>query len=457
MKLLQSNYNYYCKINSRYTLINNTLTGALDIIENNIWDLVVNKKFNNIDTNPLSNLIERGYLYYDLKKEKDILNQLYTNYIKKALSRPVRCVFCPTYQCNLRCIYCFEKDLHSNPHKFMNSKILDDAINAAEKISEKYSGVINSVELFGGEPLLLRTKSLVNKILEFAKRKDATITIITNGVRAKDYIDILSPLKKNIDILQITVDGPPQIHDKRRKYPSGKGSFNEISKSIDALLKNDINTNVRVNIDNTNINYLPQLYEYAINKNWLKHSNFSVRLALVEDHSTLDFNNIIIPQEKLLEKLVKIYDSYPKLEDLFGFYIFKPLRHILDIVNGAPNVSPKFFNCESNLLELNIFCPDGYIYACGESIGNTKIAIGKFSPELHFYEDKKNMWTERTILNIEKCRSCKFAPICGGGCMYSSILIFKDNNTPVCERYQEVLDTFLKLRGEKILKKFINS
>ena len=223
------------------------------------------------------------------------------------------------------------------------------------------------------------------------------------------------------------------------------------------LLKNNINTNIRVNIDSTNIAYLPDLYEYVNRKEWLIHPNFSVRLAPVTDHSTLDYDDVIIPEEKLLERLIEVYDKYPVLEDKFGFYIFKPLRHILDIVSGAPNVSPKFFNCESNILELNVFCPDGYIYACGESIGKPDYAIGKFSPGLEFYPDKEKLWTERTILNIKKCRTCKFAPLCGGGCAFSSILIYKDNSQPICERYQEVLDTFLRLRGEKILKKYLDS
>ena len=157
----------------------------------------------------------------------------------------------------------------------------------------------------------------------------------------------------------------------------------------------------------------------------------------------------------MLEKLIDIYNTYPVLEELFGFFLFKPLRHIVQIIDGAPNVSPKFFNCESNLLELNIFCPDRYIYVCPESIGNPYFSIGKFSPSLVFDKKKKNMWTQKTILNIEKCKNCKFSPICGGGCTYSSFLVH-DGCMPVCERYQEILDTFFKLRGEKILKKFID-
>ena len=246
MKLFPSNYNYSKKINYRYTLINNTLTGALDIVENGIWSLVTSKSFNNISSDVLSKLKSRGYLYSDLKKEDEILVTLYDSYIKKASARPLRFVFCPSYQCNLRCVYCFETDLPSNPNKYMNGKILDDSIKAAEEISKEKSGKVDSVELFGGEPLLLKNKPLIKKILEFARDKDAPITIVTNGVMAKDFIDLLLPVKEKIEMLQITIDGPQEIHDRRRKHPSGKGSFDEISKSIDLLLKNNINTNIRL-------------------------------------------------------------------------------------------------------------------------------------------------------------------------------------------------------------------
>ncbi|HEY4662044.1 MAG TPA: hypothetical protein VIH07_00030, partial [Candidatus Humimicrobiaceae bacterium] len=145
--MFPSNYNYSIRINSRYTLINNTLTGALDIIESDIWNLIAVKKINSISPNVLTRLRHRGYFYTDPKKEDKILVELYNNYIKKASERPLRFVFCPSYQCNLRCIYCFETDLPSNPNKYMTVKILDDSLAAAEEIIKEKSGKIDSVEL----------------------------------------------------------------------------------------------------------------------------------------------------------------------------------------------------------------------------------------------------------------------------------------------------------------------
>jgi len=406
-----SRFNYSRKINDDYTLINNTLTGALDLIENNIWELFVEKKFTQIESDPLSNLTERGYIYPDISQEEAIFTKLFNSYLKKAKSRPIRFVFCPTYTCNLNCIYCFEKDLGQNRHKFMDLNMLDKALKGAEMIAERNYGRMESVELYGGEPLTEKTKGMVEKILNFALKIKAPVTIVTNGVKAGQFTGILKPVKQYIEMLQITIDGPREIHDKRRSYKSGKGTFDEIVSSIEMLLENGINVNVRVNIDNTNYQYLPYLCDYVENRGWLGHPHFKIMLAEVTDHCTTSYNDVLIEPEKLLVKIMELYKDHPRLEQQFGYYMFKPLRHLLDIISGSPNVSPKFFNCESNLLELNIFCPDGLIYVCGESIGNPDMAIGKYTPDIEFFPRKQSAWKERNILNLDMCRNCCFGPV----------------------------------------------
>jgi len=456
MKIFPSKYTYQNRINKKYSIINNLLTGAVDIIENNILDNLLGNKFlkSANDNNPLSTLIERGYYYLNLDDEEKLFKELFNNFKIKLKKRPIKFVFCPTYICNLKCTYCFEKDFYKKAEKYLNESKLNSAFKIIKNFL-KNNKEISSIELFGGEPLLPRTKDIVRQVLKFASENNIRLSIITNGVCAKDFVDILTPVKSLIDMLQITLDGPEIIHDKRRKFYSGKGSFKEITASINSLLEHEINANIRVNIDMENIKYLQQLYEFINKQKWTSCSNFKIQLAKVTDHSTLD---CIYPIEKdyiLLRELINLYDNYPKLENFFKFYMFKPLRHIIDILNGAENVSPRYFNCESNLIELYIFCPDGYIYTCPESIGNSSTAIGKYYPELEFFKDKTKMWLDRNITVLEKCKNCKFAPICGGGCPYSSILLYGNNLHPVCENFQEVLDTFFKFRGEEIIKKFM--
>ena len=439
--------------------MNNFLTGALDIVDNtNINKLPGNKLdlSESSDEYPLSTLIERGYYYKEPDAEDKLFKELFKNFKIKLKNRPVKFVFCPTFICNLKCSYCFEKDLSKKSDKFMSDELFGYALNTIKELPKNNGKNISSIELFGGEPLLAKTKKMVGRILEFGSEQNIKISIITNGVLAKEFIDILKPVKSNIEMLQITLDGPDFIHDKRRKFYSGKGSFKNIIESIDSLVSNGINVNARINIDMENIEYLPHLYEFIDKMKWFEYSNFKIQPSKVTDHRSLECSYPLVPDHVLLEKLIKIYDEYPRLEEVLKFYLFKPLRHILDILNGAENVSPRYFNCESNLIELYVLCPDGYIYTCPESIGITNTAIGKFHPDLIFFEDQIKMWSERNITNLKECQECKFSPICGGGCPYSSILIYKDSLHPVCENYQEVLDTFFKYRGEKILQKFLS-
>jgi uncharacterized protein len=451
MAYTPSLYNYFIKINPKYTILNNTLTGALDIIDSNFWDLFIKKKYQNIPIKITQLLIDRGYLYTNPEKEKYILRKLFKEFLKKTKENKKRYVICPTYDCNLSCIYCFENNIANKSLSF-NDILLKNAFKTIEKISNNN---IEHIELYGGEPILNKTKDLVLKTLKFAQKHNSKITIVTNGTNINLILPELISLKENIEMLQVTIDGIKKIHDNRRIYKSGKGSFTEIVENVNRLLLNGVNTNIRINIDNTNVNGLLDLYSFLLHSGWINFSNFDTKLSLVTDHSSSNYNNIIIPEEKMLEKIIRIYKKYPDMEKLFNFYAFKGLRNLIYILNGEKNVAPRFFNCESNLLELHILCPDGYIYSCPESIGIKKYAIGSFYPKFEIFDTRLDMWRNKTILGIEKCKSCCFSPICGGGCTYSSLLI-SNGKAPACERYSEVLDTFFKYKGEEIIKEFIN-
>lgn len=446
MRLIPSKYNYHHKIDHDYSLLNNTLTGAFDLIENDKLARFLKSSRPDLDIkdNSVKELLDRGYLYVDTRQEKRLLDTVYSNYLKKANKRPLRFVFCPTFACNLRCNYCFEKRL---PNIYMSDDMLLKAFESVKLISKTYKGKLEGIELFGGEPLLPKTKPLVKKIIDFALSMEAEITIISNGVFAKEFIEVLKPADDYIDMIQITMDGPKEINDKRRIKRNGKGSFDDICKSIDSLLASGMYVNLRVNIDDLNLESLPALYEHAMDKGWLDDRGFSMKPFMVTDHSSAGYAFPILSPDKLLKRIIRLYDEYPEIEKICGFYMFKPLRHILDILRGAPNVAPRFFNCESNLLELMIFCPDGYIYACPESIGSKCLAIGKYYPELCFFTEKEKIWTDRDILKIDGCKDCTFAPLCGGGCAYSSIILYGDNKRAVCEPFREVLDIFLENRG----------
>jgi len=145
-----------------------------------------------------------------------------------------------THNCNLRCKYCQytgeqyfgyrrheKKTINENVAKRMIKTFLLHSRNKKDNFN---------IGFFGGEPLLCLDliKRLINFSREFKKkikhRGKITFRIITNGVCLnKESIEYF--VKHNIE-LQISIDGPRQIHDANRIFPSGRGSFDIVLKNI---------------------------------------------------------------------------------------------------------------------------------------------------------------------------------------------------------------------------------
>lgn len=52
----------------------------------------------------------------------------------------------------------------------------------------------------------------------------------------ENYINIFKRFENTIDSVQITIDGIKLIHDSRRVYKNGKGTFDDIVNGLDLLV-----------------------------------------------------------------------------------------------------------------------------------------------------------------------------------------------------------------------------
>jgi MoaA/NifB/PqqE/SkfB family radical SAM enzyme len=110
----------------------------------------------------------------------------------------------PTLTCNLRCTHCYSAS-GPNLRGELDLDLLRDALTDAAALGYK------AVAVSGGEPLAYR--SLV-PLLEHARGVGLRTLVTTNGTllderRAKQLRDL-------VDVLAISVDGPPEIHNQVR-------------------------------------------------------------------------------------------------------------------------------------------------------------------------------------------------------------------------------------------------
>src|SRR6185369_6099521 len=117
-----------------------------------------------------------------------------------------------------------------------------------------------------------------------------------------------------ISSLQITIDGPPAEHDKRRIYADGSGSYDRIARNIGMCLERGVNISIRMNVDRTNINHLPILAEDFCARGWDKNPNFSVHPAPIRaENKNTDAKSTFNTWE-LDQALVELMERSPRMK-----------------------------------------------------------------------------------------------------------------------------------------------
>jgi uncharacterized protein len=144
-----------------------------------------------------------------------------------------------TQQCNFRCDYCiysghYENRIHSN--KSMDWSMAKKGIDFYYDHSRDANSIM--ISFYGGEPLL--KYELIMQSIEYANQifegKDLTYTITTNGsLLTTEMVRVF--IDNNVRV-SISLDGPPEIHDKSRKFSSnGKGTFEVIRNNINKIIE----------------------------------------------------------------------------------------------------------------------------------------------------------------------------------------------------------------------------
>jgi len=146
-----------------------------------------------------------------------------------------------TERCNLRCRYCLHgADLdwvRDHGVKSMSFETASRAVGYFLDRSDPDQPPV--ISFYGGEPLL--EIDLIEKIVDVARAHDrgreVTFAVDTNGVLLDDRAaDLIAREKMH---LQVSLDGPREIHDRNRIGADGSATFDQVTEGIDWLLERD--------------------------------------------------------------------------------------------------------------------------------------------------------------------------------------------------------------------------
>lgn len=413
-----SKYNLSFKVQNEMLLFN-PLSGAIDIVDERVIDtlesLKNDKNIPNYDDRLIGNLQKRGYIFSNKKDEDERLQELYQAYQDWMALTPRNFVLSTTYSCNLNCKYCFQaqkRKLYKDVPVYMEEDMLNKAFDFMVKINEEILTTGRSeITIYGGEPLQAdkRHKAIIKLALERSKKHNFWILVITNGADLIEYVDMF--VEYEAGEIQVTLDGPRKVHNRRRPFTDGRESFDRIVEGIDAALARGLRINLRFVGDKDNIDSVPELVEFMVKKGWYDKPTFKTHIGRMCCGLTPEYEHNLLNPNQFIKKLVELYKTDSQVEEKV------PSRLVgLDrlLSTGMP-YPPIFDACPGTKLEYALDVV-GKVYPCSLGVGMDEFLVGEYYPKIKFYPDKLSKWQNRNIFNNPECKKCNVSLLCGGGC-----------------------------------------
>lgn len=422
---MKSNHNIITPVkDSADFLIVNPLSKLADIISAN------EVKMLNHQIDPKGEFGKNGYLT-DEAKEKRAFKMAYLDFTEKREDDETQLFFVPNYACNFACSYCYQEGY--NPvQKTLSADVIDSFF---DYIKVEFAGKRKYITVFGGEPLLAgeNQRTMIAYLLRKATDARLDVAFVTNGYTLASYVDLLKTA--SIREVQVTLDGTEEIHDARRYMKGKQPTFARIVEGIDACLEAGITINLRMVADKDNIDNLPALARFAIDKGWTASPLFKTQIGRnYELHYCNSTPDRLFDRASLY---LKIYDLLKEFPHIAEFY--KPAFSIARYISEHEELPPPLFDsCPACKTEW-AFDFTGTIYSCTATVGKQGEELGTFYPAITKNETVIAEWQNRDVTTIEECKTCSVALACGGGC--ASVAKNKNGhvNSPDCRPIKELL------------------
>lgn len=317
--------------------------------------------------------------------------------------------------CNLRCTYCcvsqgsFGADQgNGRARRFMNWDVARRSIDLLFEEALEASGV--HIRFFGGEALM--NWPIIKRSVPYAKEKarrmgkQVGFSTITNGTLLdKHMIDFM---RENNFLVQISIDGTPEMHNAFRVDTDGNGTYEQATKYVSQLLETLGPGKVTARATITHFrpdvleafNHLRELgFESPATKPVTGQSPaYAMR---VKDYLQVNKDYSMLAR--------RVLDSQPhEAHQYFNPFIY----YIPMLMSGEPRRPP----CEAARTMIGI-AVDGTIYPCTDMVGKEQEVIRLGDVYSGLRRDKKQKFLD--IVDVDNktgCRKCWARYVCGGAC-----------------------------------------
>ena len=315
--------------------------------------------------------------------------------------------------CNLACKYCYCSTVRNMPQQgLMNEEIARLAITWLFAVSGKSENI--SITFFGGEPLLNKSvlRFAINYSQQLAKLhgKKVFYSMTTNGTLLDD--EVITFIKRYNFGLMVSLDGPPEIHNRQCPTQGGDGSYDLAVKGIRKLMARRRSVTVRCTMTHPIPNMLDLIKffeEFGFTRIVLGRTVNPV-LPSPMDFREDDFVEALRQEREeiipwIIQKLAK--DETPKYFPYANFIDNQEKGELSQPINNP-------FRCGACRGTTTVGA-DGTLYPCHRFVGMEAWKIGdiKSGPD---YEKCKQFWRNYRKSIAGYCDKCWMWAQCHGPC-----------------------------------------
>ncbi len=329
--------------------------------------------------------------------------------------------FLPTLGCNFRCPYCYQDGI-SRTAKMTCADVDKITSKIEEYIKDNPMVRYLTITLHGGKPTC--NWDIVPYAMEqFNTIADRNGVVLRTGIVSNGYL--LSPEKANLlskynwHRFQVTIDGPPEVHNTRRRLPNGQDTFTPIINNIKYILNQNLlpAVDVRINFDKSNFESISSLIDYMAREFDPQRIllSFGYISQTVEGNACHDY---------IQDEQIQYEDFYEKYLQLFLHAYAK----------GFPFDDAFLFGglCMSKLRNSFAFSPDGAIYKCLSMVGREDGKVSSWRTQCDLEAIPSLM--DYDLLHECFEEKCPLIPMCNADCRFDSLVCNGDLKIRNCRR-----------------------
>ncbi|MBQ7152946.1 MAG: thioether cross-link-forming SCIFF peptide maturase [Clostridia bacterium] len=312
------------------------------------------------------------------------------------------------HTCNLNCEYCFaSQGKYHGDRAVMPFEVGRQAIDFLVANSGTRTNL--EVDFFGGEPLM--NFDVVKKIVVYARSieksagKNFRFTLTTNGMLVDD--DVIEFANRECHNVVLSLDGRKEVHDRLRKTPGGKGSYDVIVPKFQEFVKRrgDKDYYIRGTFTHFNTDFTNDIFQ-MLDLGFTQLSMEPVVCAPGDPYALTEDDLPVLYEQ--YEILAKDMLRRKKEDKPYTFY-----HYMIDLSSG-PCIYKRISGCGSGT-EYMAVTPWGELFPCHQFVGDPKYSMGDVWKGV-VNEKIRDEFRKCSAYARPECKDCWAKLYCSGGC-----------------------------------------